>query len=100
MLWSLFPFKQPQQSECPILRAFCESGSPSALLVGQEVGCKTFPSYEPLLLWLSSPEEPVMSEVEWGICFYLLVLQLFFAFSAQKSHVKSQNHLTPSNKRK
>jgi hypothetical protein len=28
----------------------------------------------------------------------LLPLHLFFAFSAQKSHVKSQNHLNPTNK--
>src|SRR5882757_9403667 len=33
-----------------------------------------------------------------GICCCFLLLHLFFAFSAQKSHVKSQNHLTPSNK--
>jgi hypothetical protein len=32
-----------------------------------------------------------------GICFCLLPLHLFFAFSAQKSLVKRQNHLTPSN---
>src|SRR5882757_7334882 len=29
---------------------------------------------------------------------FVLSLHLFFAFSAQKSRVKSQNHLTPSNK--
>jgi len=37
------------------------------------------------LLSLSSPK---------GICCCLLHLHLFFAFSAQKSHVKPQNHLT------
>jgi hypothetical protein len=38
------------------------------------------------------PEEPALNEVEWGICFCLLPLHLFFTFSAQKSNVKSQNH--------
>jgi hypothetical protein len=47
-----------------------------------------------------SPKKSALSASEWEICFCLLWLQLFFAFLAQKSHVKSQNRLTPSNKRK
>ena|ERR1700733_6682516 len=42
-------------------------------------------------LWSSSPQ---------GICFYFTLLQLFSSFSAQKSHIKSQNHLNPTNQRK
>jgi hypothetical protein len=34
------------------------------------------------------PEEPVLSEVEWRICFCLLPLQLFSSKTAQKSLVK------------
>src|SRR5438309_11322948 len=31
------------KASAPSFGHFCESGSPSALLVGQEVGCKNFP---------------------------------------------------------
>jgi hypothetical protein len=41
--------------------------------------------------------ESTLSVVEWGICFCLLRLQLFSVKTAQKSHVKSQNHLTNTN---
>jgi hypothetical protein len=37
-------------------------------------------------------EEAALRGVEWRIYFCLLPLHLFFAFSAQKSDVKSQNH--------
>jgi hypothetical protein len=41
------------------------------------------------------PEEPALSETEQRICFCFLPLHLFFAFSAQNSRVKPQNHLNP-----
>jgi hypothetical protein len=61
------------------------------------------------------PEEPALSEVEWGTCFLsetqlkstpetidsiaFAVADIFLSpFSAQKTHVKSQNHLNPTNK--